>query len=400
MQQAPREKEKERVKEKEGLPAPAAVERHHTIQAPPQGSAIVRRFGSIASRRRTSSLVGAPPPTVPSPPREARNSLAEGEVLSDSETGSGVGRWGTIGRRWKGARVNGRTASGPSPLADEKRPMSAGMAGIVDEEEEEHERTVEEERSEAHTTVSPTATKEQQAQHKAMHPDNFKAMPLKGTFSVATTSTKGAKALRADVRSTLTRMGVTFREIPGGFECSHEPSIVASSQKTRPLRKKTSKLSVVPRRRQTAPEEPTTPRKTKEKALPDRPTTPSHNQNNGDDSVSSSLVHLAAAVRDAYDQQPDTPRGIKSPMVAPPSPVLVKVAPPTTPIRRDFAKTDQADVNGGVDAFKTSPLGVRFEIHIVKVPILPLHGVQFHRLSGDGHQYYMLARRVITELKL
>lgn len=64
-----------------------------------------------------------------------------------------------------------------------------------------------------------------------------------------------------------------------------------------------------------------------------------------------------------------------------------------------------------------SELVVRFEIVIVKVlsepissrmslnfstqvPWLPLHGIQFRRVGGDGWQYQMLARRVLTELKL
>ena len=49
---------------------------------------------------------------------------------------------------------------------------------------------------------------------------------------------------------------------------------------------------------------------------------------------------------------------------------------------------------------KTSRMGVRFEINVIKVPWLPLHGIQFRRASGDGWQYQMLARRVLTELKL
>lgn len=47
-----------------------------------------------------------------------------------------------------------------------------------------------------------------------------------------------------------------------------------------------------------------------------------------------------------------------------------------------------------------SELVVRFEINILKVPLLPLHGIQFRRVGGDGWQYQMLARRVLTELKL
>ncbi|KXN91351.1 Protein kinase kin1 [Leucoagaricus sp. SymC.cos] len=52
------------------------------------------------------------------------------------------------------------------------------------------------------------------------------------------------------------------------------------------------------------------------------------------------------------------------------------------------------------ESIAKNSLSVRFEINIVKVPWLPLHGIQFRRTSGDGWQYQMLARRVLTELKL
>jgi hypothetical protein len=52
------------------------------------------------------------------------------------------------------------------------------------------------------------------------------------------------------------------------------------------------------------------------------------------------------------------------------------------------------------ESMGNNTLSVRFEINIVKVPWLPLHGIQFRRASGDGWQYQMLARRVLTELKL
>ncbi|EJD36446.1 Pkinase-domain-containing protein [Auricularia subglabra TFB-10046 SS5] len=366
------------------------------------GSAFARRFGSItgSTRRRTSSLVGAPPATE-RPERVARNSLAEGEVLSDSEGPAGVGRWGTIGRRWKGARVSGAGANanaGPS----EARPTTAGVAGpvgVVDEEEEEvavasvggdHERAVRR-RSTMHEQAN---ARESGAVGTAggVGASEFKAVPLKGSFSVATTSTKGATALRSDVRRTLTRMGIAFREISGGFECAHEPSIVpGSSSKMRPLRKKTSKLSIgskkKPPQSQPAPPTPVPPPKDELKV--------DEQHQNGDASVSSSLVHLAATAREA-SERPGTGHGSGRT----PSPVAVKVAqPPSTPIRRDFA---QGNVNAPPAEWfdKSSPLGVRFEIHIVKVPILPLHGIQFRRVAGDGWQYQMLARRVLTELKL
>ncbi|KWU43659.1 Pkinase-domain-containing protein [Rhodotorula sp. JG-1b] len=53
------------------------------------------------------------------------------------------------------------------------------------------------------------------------------------------------------------------------------------------------------------------------------------------------------------------------------------------------------------DAAGESDMIVRFEIFLVKMPLLPgIHGLQFRRISGDAWQYQMLARRVLQELKL
>ncbi|KZV87692.1 hypothetical protein EXIGLDRAFT_196392 [Exidia glandulosa HHB12029] len=357
------------------------IERHHTVQISHSHSTttsgtsgFVRRFGSITSRRRTSSLVGSPPSMPPPPrePREARNSLAEGEVLSDSEGGPGVGRWGTIGRRWKGAKVGtagaGRVVSEGTAALD-RRPMSAGVEGVVEEREED-------EADQQVLEVPPPASSDvghqppRRGREKEREDEEFKAVPLKGSFSVATTSTKGAKALRADVRRTLTRMGIPFREIPGGFECAHEPSVVSDKARApRQVKKKGSKISIGgPKRRPTEPA-PTAP---PEKALPDRPA-------DGHESVSSSLVHLAAAARDAVEQE----AAAKSKLLKDrtPSPVAVKMAqPPATPIRRDFAAN--ADAEKDYEHFmKRSALGVRFEIHIVKVSFFSLARLWFDLCS-------------------
>lgn len=43
---------------------------------------------------------------------------------------------------------------------------------------------------------------------------------------------------------------------------------------------------------------------------------------------------------------------------------------------------------------------INTDLSHTQVPWLPLHGIQFRRAGGDGWQYGMLARRVLTELKL
>ena len=43
---------------------------------------------------------------------------------------------------------------------------------------------------------------------------------------------------------------------------------------------------------------------------------------------------------------------------------------------------------------------LEFEIFIVKVPLLSLHGIQFKRLAGGTWQYKNMADQILRELKL
>jgi len=70
---------------------------------------------------------------------------------------------------------------------------------------------------------------------------------------------------------------------------------------------------------------------------------------------------------------------------------------PATPLARTHAEAETAAT---FEHRPVNDMSVRFDINLVKVPLLPLHGIQFRRAGGDGWQYQMLARRVLTELKL
>jgi len=178
---------------------------------------------------------------------------------------------------------------------------------------------------------------------------DIKPIFLKGLFSVATTSTKSPSTLRNDIRQVLDRMQIRYRETRTGFDCIHMPSIDLSSfpveQQTRHRKQETDST--------------------------------------------------AATVQASEDAPTPVPS-------SPPSKTL-------PPIPRDYAGSPtppHAMYHTGEldeDVFESigaNRLSVRFEINIVKVPLLPLHGLQFRRASGDGWQYHMLARRVLTELKL
>ena len=45
-------------------------------------------------------------------------------------------------------------------------------------------------------------------------------------------------------------------------------------------------------------------------------------------------------------------------------------------------------------------LALKFEIFIVKVPLLTLHGIQFKKVDGGTWQYKNMAQMILGELRL
>ncbi|KAG8833802.1 serine/threonine-protein kinase KIN2 [Serendipita sp. 399] len=347
---------------------------------------------------------------------------------------------------------------------------------------------------------------------------DVKPLYLKGLFSVATTSTRPANVIKTDIRNVLDRMQINYREIRGGFECIHAPSIdlnsvniesiarssnigsrqgssihndtSAASTMRRGVVRKASKLTFATVRRKDKGKEveapiqsPMTPSATvapsvvvskgDDKDLPQRPSvstvgavtqplgpesakivspsggsssffnvpSPSNQPATGDadETVNGHDAHGRETSQEKGDapsihtevegshQDSDLPPDLAAAttpvaaeiIIEQPSPTKSASVTPTRdkflpPIPRDFgAQTpttpttptpkmngQQAAVDDLFENSGTSDLIVRFEIMIVKVPLLPLHGIQFRRIGGDGWQYHMLARRVLTELKL
>lgn len=188
---------------------------------------------------------------------------------------------------------------------------------------------------------------------------------LKGLFSVSTTSTKSVPAIRADVKRVLKELGVDYTEIRGGFSCRKLPSIDLK------------KIAV---------EGPGSP-----------VITPGHrrrfsfgvnrNERDRDD------------VREMLDRQPATPRT------------------PGRPADRSDSNSEISDeesvqdhggssrrVPGETTTHVQNDLGgsmvLEFEIMIVKVPLLSLHGIQFKRMAGNTWQFKNMADHILKELRL
>ncbi|KAA1126505.1 serine/threonine-protein kinase KIN2 [Puccinia graminis f. sp. tritici] len=262
--------------------------------------------------------------------------------------------------------------------------------------------------------------------------DKIKPIYLKGLFSVATTSTRGPQVLRADLVTVLNRIGFQHREIKGGFECAHAPSIDLSSyhggtsnlnantggvenlvpissppshynrngKKTaESLKKKVSKASfgkhhalIDNQRLKVNGSTATTPNPT-----PDGLSEPSLNggSQTGDlprqatpslagtetiiiGATSNELGELTSPVNGPINQQGTSSNISKNDR--PPS------SNTTTSKSRNNNLHNNNNHNTG--SVKKLDLVVRFEIFIVKMPLLPgISGLQFRRISGNAWQY-------------
>jgi hypothetical protein len=201
--------------------------------------------------------------------------------------------------------------------------------------------------------------------------ENAKPVFLKGLFSVSTTSTKPVHAIRADIIRVLKQLGVEYTEIRGGFSCRHTPSIDL---------KKVVDLPPSSHGNQT----------------------PGHRRRisfGGFMGGGNSMDREREDFREA-EKSPQTPR---------------------TPGRNrgdtSFTNSDASDESVGRDHRGSSARAVgetsthvqselggsmilEFEIFIVKVPLLSLHGIQFKRLAGGTWQYKNMADQILRELRL
>ncbi len=199
--------------------------------------------------------------------------------------------------------------------------------------------------------------------------ENVKPVFLKGLFSVSTTSTKPVAAIRSDIIRVLRQLGVEYTEIRGGFSCRHLPSI------------ELKKVVDIP---------PVSP----------QPLTPGHRRR-----ISFGGFNLGGSNQDRDDFRderiPPTPKTPRKP------------AADTSYTNSDVSEESVGRENHGGSSRRAigetsthvqSELGgsmiLEFEIFIVKVPLLSLHGIQFKRLAGGTWQYKSMADQILKELHL
>lgn len=194
--------------------------------------------------------------------------------------------------------------------------------------------------------------------------ETIKPIYLKGLFSVSTTSNKPLSFIRADIIRVLKQLGVDYREIKGGFSCRHVPSIdlqkVVEQPASLPHRRKVSFAGLRgsgPDRDEYVEQQrmqvPATPRSGARRTGPDSMYT-----TNSDDSDDDNARRIVRSPRAAGET--------------------------TTHVHSDLGQS----------------MILKFEIRVVKVPFLSLHGLQFKKVDGGTWQYKKMAETILTDLRL
>lgn len=204
---------------------------------------------------------------------------------------------------------------------------------------------------------------------EARSPDAVKPVFLKGLFSVSTTSSKPVTYIQNDLIRVLHQLGVTFQPIKGGFKCRHAPSI--------------------------------------DHGTPNMPSSPPSGSHKRKISFGGLIGGDRDREREEFREQnrvPNTP----------------KLRPRPPPADRSFTNTDESDDSderderrhrggralaaGETTTHVQSDLGALaplvFEVLIVKVPLLQLHGLQFKKVDGGTWQYKSMAQRILESLRL
>ncbi|KAF2842520.1 Pkinase-domain-containing protein [Patellaria atrata CBS 101060] len=206
--------------------------------------------------------------------------------------------------------------------------------------------------------------------------ENMKPVYLKGLFSVSTTSSRPLSFIRSDIIRVLKQLGVDFHEIKGGFSCRHVPSIdLNKAADNPPLLTQSGTLGGHKRRISfgglMGGDKEKDEFREQQKPLPQTPkSTRSRHTARQDNSYTNSDESDESDAKDPSRNRSDRP--------------LRAAGETTTHVQSDMG----------------SNMVLKFEIFLVKVPLLQLHGIQFKKVDGGTWQYKSLAQKILDELRI
>lgn len=207
--------------------------------------------------------------------------------------------------------------------------------------------------------------------------DLAKPVYLKGLFSVSTTSGKSVPAIRADIRRVLRQLNVDFIEIKGGFTCKHAPSIDLNRVQDPPStpgqsgggHRRRFSFGGLMRGDERGPDDGQDSER-----FSGAPRTPGRSDRDRSDRERSDRDRSYSNSETSVDSIPR------------------RTGNSTRRAPGETSTQVQSDLGGS--------MVLEFEIFIVKVPLLSLHGIQFKRMTGNTWQYKNMADQILKELKL
>lgn len=368
------------------------------LASPPNGKPVTRAstVGEISPGRHQRGVsMGATTSLM-----RGSNEINGGTTTTTGESSS-VGRSGTgFFERRRQASSTSSTSGQPPPLLNPtSRPgTSNDIAGMFDNVEEEELAdsavVVPAPSSSTSTSTRPIEggggsigsnqhevgfigrTPSRSSSGKDASESSAKPVWLKGLFSVSTTTTKPVATLRGDLIKVLDRLGVQHRDVKNGFECAHVPSIDLSSFGGGGGGGKDKK-------------EKTTIKRRASKLLLSKNSQGEVNQSQDDGTTTTGLDDSQSSLRIVTDPPQSSATRARtqssSSFTTPVSPISqTGNSPPQTGGAR-FEGTPSSN-EGTSTAAVSNDMIVRFEIFIVKMPLLPgFHGIQFRRISGNAY---------------
>lgn len=301
--------------------------------------------------------------------RMTRRGVSEGAYREPAQMGTSGRSSVTESRTKPGDAASDEVNSNSRPPVPALRTKSLGHARRESMQARRARREMARETDLPEETDQELAENADHASGSGRSSDNMKPVYLKGLFSVSTTSTKPLPVIRADIVRVLKQLGVDYTEIKGGYSCRHAPSIDGNNSADDPY-----------------------------SAGQPRAVGGSHKRK-------ISFGGFMGSERDR-DESRDRQRPIRTPK----APRSRQAAPD-----RSFTNSEDSDESDGRDERRPAAAGetsthvqsdlgknmvLKFEIFIVKVPLLSLHGIQFKKVDGDVMKYKEMAQEILKTLRL
>lgn len=219
-------------------------------------------------------------------------------------------------------------------------------------------------------------------------PADFKPVYLKGVFSVSTTSSKPLQFIRQDIIRVLRLLSVEFTEIKGGFRCRHAPSVKAGGEEGSGQ----GVLSPPPQQADNG-------------GGGHRRKISFSGFRGGGGNADRDAFRAAAQQQQQAQQQPQpTPPTPRSKLARDQSYDNTEDEsdedPPPSTSQQPNASRTAGETSTHVQTDLGENLALKFEIFVVKVPLIGLHGIQFKKIEGGTWGYKGLAQRILDGLRL